>query len=49
MDGFSKSQFDYYFAIDGKRISIEDFVDLMKPFEGWNFKFKVIDNADDLD
>lgn len=48
-DGFSVSQFDYYFVIDGKRISIENFVDFLKPFEGWNFKFQIIDSADDFE
>ncbi|MDO9614663.1 MAG: hypothetical protein Q7J86_09075 [Bacteroidota bacterium] len=48
-NGFSETQFDYYFVIDGKRITIEEFVDLMKSFEGWNFKFQIIDSVDDLD
>lgn len=48
-EDYSKTQFDNCFVIDGKRITMEVFGDLLKSFEGWNFKFQIIDSADDLD
>lgn len=43
------SNFDYFFQIDGKKITIEKFIDLLKGVEGWNFKFQIIDTTDDID
>jgi len=43
------SNFDYFFAIDGKKITIEEFIELLHPYEGFNFKFQIIDQSDDLD
>lgn len=43
------SNFDYFFQIDGKRITIENFIDLLKGVEGWNFKFQIIDTTNNID
>ncbi|MBN2836020.1 MAG: hypothetical protein JXR48_13745 [Candidatus Delongbacteria bacterium] len=43
------SNFDYFFQVDGEKITIEKFVELLKGVEGWNFKFKIIDTTDDID
>ncbi|MFW6225185.1 MAG: DUF7713 domain-containing protein [Bacteroidota bacterium] len=48
-DNLDNSNFDYFFQIDGKKITIEKFIDLLKGVEGWNFKFQIIDTTDDID
>lgn len=48
-DKVRDSVFDYFFQVDGKRITIEKFIDLLEGFEGWNFKFQILDTTDDLD
>lgn len=48
-DNLDDSNFDYCFQIDGKKITIERFVDLLEGVEGWNFKFQIIDTTDDID
>lgn len=47
-DNLDNSNFDYFFQIDGKKITIEKFIDLLKGVEGWNFKFQIIDTTDDI-
>ena len=42
------SRFDYFFEIDGKKITIEKFVDLLEGVEGWNFKLQIIDTTEDI-
>lgn len=48
-DNLAKSNFDYFFQVDGKIITIEKFIDLLKGVEGWNFKFRIIDTTEDID
>jgi hypothetical protein len=43
------SDFDYCLAIDGKKFTIEEFVKLLSPYEGFNFKFQIIDQSDEID
>lgn len=45
----SDSEFDYMFVIDGKRITIEKFGEILQCFQGWNFKFKIYDMTDEMD
>ncbi len=47
-DNLVNSMFDYFFEIDGKRITIEKFIDLLKGVEGWNFKFRIFDTSEDI-
>lgn len=48
-DKILDSKFDYYFEIDGKKITIEKFIKLIQVAEGWNFKFKIFDTTEDID
>jgi len=48
-DKLSDSNFNRYFAIDGKKITVEKFIDMLEEVEGWNFKFKIFDTTDDID
>lgn len=48
-DDLSETDFDYHFVIDGKKISIEDFVKLIHPYEGFQFQFSLIDPCDEVD
>lgn len=48
-NNLNNSNFEYFFQIDGKKITIEKFIDLLKGVEGWNFKFQIIDTTDDID
>jgi hypothetical protein len=48
-DNLDNSYFDYFFQVDGKKITIEKFIDLLKGVEGWNFKFQIIDTTDEID
>lgn len=38
--------FSKVFIIDGKRITIEDFVRMIDSYEGWRFEFKIKDPSD---
>ncbi|MBA3066117.1 hypothetical protein KJ633_03725 [bacterium] len=42
-DDFSDTSFERVFVIDGKRITIEKFTGMLDQWEGWNFKFKIMD------
>lgn len=48
-DTLKNSEFDYFFQIDNEKITIEKFIDMLKKFEGWNFKFQILDPSDDID
>ncbi len=48
-DKLLDSNFNRYFAIDGKKITVEKFIDMLEEVEGWNFKFKIFDTTDDID
>lgn len=41
--------FDHYFQIDGKKITIEKFLNILEGFEGYNFKFRIMDTTEDID
>jgi len=43
----SKSEFDRIFVIDGKEITIEEFVRMLEPYEGWKFQFRIIDSYEE--
>ena len=48
-DDFSDTDLDRIFVIDGKRITIEEFVRMLEPYEGWRFQFRIMDpSADEL-
>ncbi|NEW81741.1 MAG: hypothetical protein GZ094_05195 [Mariniphaga sp.] len=47
-ENLDNSRFDYFFEIDGKKITIEKFIDLLKVVEGWNFKFQIFDTTEDI-
>ncbi len=44
---FSDTDFDRVFVIDGKRITIEDFGNMLEAYEGWRFKFQILDPYED--
>ncbi len=46
-DDFSDTGYDRVFVIDGKRITIEEFGRMFEPWEGWHFRFKILDHCDD--
>jgi hypothetical protein len=46
---YSDTQFDKIFTIDGKRITIEQFVEMLSPYEGFDFKFEIFDQCDDIE
>ena len=48
-NNFSDTGFANIFVIDGKRITIEKFVEMIEYFAGFNFKFNIHDSCDELD
>ncbi len=46
-EDFSDTDFDRVFVIDGKRITIEDIGRMLEAYEGWRFKFQILDPYDD--
>jgi len=48
-DDYSDSQFARYFVIDGKRITVEQFVDMLEPYPSFGFKFQIYDPSEDID
>lgn len=48
-DNLKNSGFDNFFQIDNEKITIEKFIDMLKKFEGFNFKLQIIDPSDDID
>jgi len=45
-DDFSATNFDTYFVVDGRRITMEDFVALLQPYAGFQFQFSIKDPND---
>lgn len=45
-EDFEDTKFDRVFCIDGKRITIEQFAKMLEEYEGWNFKFQIVDPSD---
>ena len=43
----SKTDFDRTFVIDGKEITVEEFVRMLECYEGWGFQFKIVDSCDE--
>lgn len=48
-NNLSDTGFNTILEIDGKRITIEEFVKMLDVFGGFNFKFQIVDSADELD
>ncbi|MGM0647575.1 MAG: DUF7713 domain-containing protein [Bacteroidota bacterium] len=48
-ESLNNSEFDCFFQIDGKKITVEKFIDLLKEVEGWNFKFQIFGTTEDID
>jgi hypothetical protein len=44
---FDETGSEKVFIIDGKAISIEQFIDMIQPYQGWSFKFQVYDPTDE--
>ena len=42
------SVFSTQLIIDGRRITIEEFVSMLKPYQAFNFKFQIFDPSDDI-
>lgn len=40
------TEFEKVLIIDGKRITIEEFVSMINPYEGWDFAFRIKDPSD---
>ncbi|SLM30952.1 hypothetical protein MTBBW1_2550006 [Desulfamplus magnetovallimortis] len=45
-EDFPDTAYGKVFIIDGKRITIEQFAEMLEPFEGWGFQFKIVDLFD---
>lgn len=43
----SEAGFNLIFVIDGRRVTIDTFVELLEGYEGWDFAFKIYDPTDD--
>jgi len=48
-DNLSDTKFNNIFVIDGKRITMEKFVEMVECYASWNFKFTIYDSTDKLD
>jgi len=48
-DNMADTEFKHVFTIDGKRITIENFVKMIECYSGWNFKFKIYDISDEIE
>ncbi len=46
-EDLSDTRFDKVLVIDGKRITIEEFGDMLEAYEGWRFKFQLLDPDED--
>ena len=49
IDNYSDSQFETCLIIDGQKITIERFVEMLGIYSDYNFKFQIIDPGDDID
>ncbi len=47
-DDYSDTEFNRAFIIDGKRVSVEDLLKMLEPFEGFQFKFEIFDPSEDI-
>ena len=45
-DDFSDTKYNRVFVVDGKRVTMEKFGEMFERWEGWHFKFKIIDRYD---
>ena len=45
-DDFSDTKYNRVFVIDGKRLTMEEFGEMFERWEGWHFKFKIVDRYD---
>ena len=45
-DDFSDTNYNRVFVVDGKRVTMEKFGEMFERWEGWHFKFKIIDRYD---
>ena len=43
------SQFARYFLIDGRRITIEQFVEMLEPYPTFGFKFQIYDPSEEIE
>ena len=48
-DDHSDSQFARYFLIDGRRITIEQFVEMLEPYPTFGFKFQIYDPSENIE
>ena len=48
-DKLINSEFPYCFQVDGRKITVEKFIEMLHGVEGWNFKFKIFDTTEDID
>ena len=48
-DDLSDTNFNTVFEIDGKRVTIEKFVELLEVYGAFKFKFQICDSTDELD
>jgi len=48
-DNMTDTEFNTKFVIDGKRITVEQFLKMIEPFSGFNFKFKILDPSDEIE
>jgi len=46
-DDLSDTEYDKAFFIDGKRITIEDFIGMLDPLEGFHFHLRILSAYDD--
>ncbi len=44
----SKTEYDKTFIIDGNEITIEEFLKMLEPYEGWSFEFKIVDSCEEI-
>ena len=48
-DEIKDTDFETLFIIDGQSITIEKFVEMIRCYEGFNFKFSIHDSTDEVD
>ena len=48
-DEHTDSQFARYLVVDGKRLTFEQFIDLIKPYPSFGFKFQIYDPSEEID
>lgn len=45
-DDFNDTNFDLYFMVDGKKVTIENFVRMLQPYCDFKFNFEILDPSD---